>query len=176
MTPINHDFWESLNGQVVDDDIKKALFDMAPWKVPGPDDFPSGFFQHFWDIMGNNIISLVQWDGYLPFNETCITLLPKKKNLTMSADWRPISLSNTIYEIISKVICNRLKPIMPHILHVNQGVFIMGRGPVDNAYIVHEIIHSILTRDLSLFNKAMIAKTGWKIVFKSESFLASILK
>ena len=53
-------------------------------------------------------------------NRTNITLAPKTKNSTKMTEFRPISLSNVIYKLISNVLANRLKTILPQIIIENQ--------------------------------------------------------
>ena len=52
-------------------------------------------------------------------NRTNITLIPKIKNPTKMTNFRPISLSNVIYKLISKVLANRIKTILPQIITEN---------------------------------------------------------
>ncbi|XP_026383334.1 uncharacterized protein LOC113278804 [Papaver somniferum] len=40
-------------------EIHRALKDMKPWKAPGPDGFPPGFFQHHWEIVGNDVVEMI---------------------------------------------------------------------------------------------------------------------
>ena len=58
----------------------------------------------------NSNISMVE------INKTNITLVPKIKNLIKMTDFRPISLCNIVYKLISKVLANRFKIIIPQII------------------------------------------------------------
>jgi hypothetical protein len=56
-----------------------------------------------------------------------ITLIPKVKKPTHVSEFRSISFCNVIYKLISKVLANRLKKVLPHIIFANQSAFILGR-------------------------------------------------
>lgn len=66
---------------------------------------------------------------------TNIVLIPKKKNAKFMTDLRPISLCNAIYKIISKVLANRMKGIIDHIISDSHSAFIPGRLITDNAMV-----------------------------------------
>ena len=56
-------------------------------------------------------------------NHTFITLIQKVNNLETIAQFRPINLCNVIYKILSKVIANRLKPILNYIISEAQSFY-----------------------------------------------------
>lgn len=70
-------------------------------------------------------------------------LIPKvgcPKNITQ---YRPIALCNVIYKVISKVLTNRLKRVMPKLVSDNQSAFLARKHIQDNILVVHGILHSL---------------------------------
>lgn len=79
------------------------------------------------------ILSIFNGEGmYLNLNSTFITLISKKSNVECVSDFRSISLYNVLYKLFSKVLTNRLKPIMHNIISSNQSAFLPGRLITDN--------------------------------------------
>jgi hypothetical protein len=68
-------------------------------------------------------------------NDTAIVLILKKNDLELLKDYRPISLCNVIYKIISKCLVNRLRPLLDDLIAPTQSTFIPGRLITDNALI-----------------------------------------
>ena len=98
-----------------------AIREMAPLKAPGPDGMPPQFFQTYFTDVGMDItqavLSCLNSRSILKsINHTFITLIPKVNNLENVSNFKPISLCNVIYKIVSKVIANHLKPMLNSII------------------------------------------------------------
>lgn len=61
----------------------------------------------------------------------------------MIANYRLISLCNTVHKIITKIIVARIRPYLEKLISPLQAAFVPGRKGVDNAIIVQEVIHSL---------------------------------
>jgi len=72
-----------------------------------------------------------------------ITLIPKENEARTPDRYRPIALRNVVYKIISKVIANRLKPLLPTLISQEQAGFMEGRQIMDNIIHAHELIHTL---------------------------------
>ena len=90
----------------------------------------------------NAILSFLYLGNFLrKMNYTHIVLIPKKNEPTYIANFRPISLENVISRIVSKVMANRLKFILPNVISDNQSAFVPGRQITDNTFVAFEILH-----------------------------------
>lgn len=111
----------SMCREVTKEEVRSALFDMAPYKAPGPDGFHAGFYQHAWDTVGEDITKMVKEfinTGVLHegMNDTLVSLVPKIKNPERVSHFRPISLCNVHYKIVTKVVANRLKGFLGEVI------------------------------------------------------------
>ena len=83
-------------------------------------------------------------DGVLKiFNATFLALIPKWEGAYYPGNFKPISLCNVIYKIITKVIANRLKPLLPGLISLEQPGFAEGKQILDGIIAIHETIHSL---------------------------------
>jgi hypothetical protein len=133
---------------VTREEVSKALNQMNAYKAPGPDGFQGIFFKQYWHIVGDDVTRLVSnafasgtFDPVIA--ETLISLIPKVDFPRSFKEFRPISLCNTIYKLITKVLVNRLRPFLDQIIGPYQSSFLPGRGTSDNAIILQEVVHSM---------------------------------
>lgn len=105
---VNH-----LDREVSSEEIKEALWTLKPFKAPGPDGLPAGFFQNAWAVVGDYVVNEVKnifltRTMPLKLNQTLITLIPKCDGPESLSNFRPISLYNSLYKMVTKVIINRI--------------------------------------------------------------------
>jgi len=127
-------------------EFKDVIFSMHPDKCSGPDGYSPCFFQHFWNLCSDDIFKeCCGWldKGQFPpdLNITNIALIPKGSTQVSMKDWRPIALCNVLYKIISKVLANRLKIVLPNCISDNQSAFVPGRSILDNVMVAIEVLH-----------------------------------
>jgi hypothetical protein len=131
-------------------------------KSPGPDGWTVELYLHFFEIMGEYLLALVEetrLSGHISgsINSTFIALIPKTNKPQQFGDFRPISLCNLVYKVISKVIANIIKPILSKFLSEEQLGFLGGRQIQDAIGTTHECIHSIKKNN----KKALLFKVGF---------------
>ncbi|KAL0416868.1 UNVERIFIED_CONTAM: hypothetical protein Slati_3518700 [Sesamum latifolium] len=119
----------------------KDVFEMASFKSPGPDDFPPSFYQNFWHIVEATRSFFTTGQVYPTINHTYITLIPKSPKAATVDQFHPISLYNTTYKMISKILANRIKPHLDKIISPFQMAFVPGRTINENSIISNELMH-----------------------------------
>ena len=121
-------------------EIKAAMFLTLNTKSAGPDGYSSGFSKSTWHLTGGLVKDAIQHffqKGIMPpfLAETKLILFPKVQNLAQAKDFRPISCCNVLYKCVAKLLCMRLKAVLAHLIHQNQGAFVKDR----------ELLFNILT-------------------------------
>ena len=124
-------------------EVEEVVNQMALGKSPGPDGFTSNFFHYFWDLVKEEVLNIAEESrnkrGVLKtFNATFLTLIPKEAGVNSPDKFQLIASCNVIYKIISKVIANRLKHLLPNLISPEQSGFVEGRHILGGVILVHE--------------------------------------
>ncbi|KAL0451703.1 UNVERIFIED_CONTAM: hypothetical protein Slati_1148400 [Sesamum latifolium] len=128
------------------EEVKFALTQTFPFKSPGSDGMPPVFYQRFWYIVGRSttdcVLNLLNNQSFSPdLNFTHIVLIRKCNKPKNIIQFRLISLCNVVFKLATKIIANRLKPLLHHTISPSQSAFIPGRLITDNVLIDFEANH-----------------------------------
>jgi hypothetical protein len=143
---INDTSKKMCEGMITADECIKALKTMKKGKSPGNDGLTAEFYVKFWGPLSMHFIEAIN-ESYLIGELTCsqkqavITLLDKGNDRTILKNWRPISLLNTDYKLVSKVIAERLKQTLPSIIHPNQVGYVKDRSILDHIRNIADVMH-----------------------------------
>ncbi|GAA0176277.1 hypothetical protein LIER_42053 [Lithospermum erythrorhizon] len=101
----------SLNTQFFDKEILMALKSFKPYKTPGPDGLHPIFFHKCWPSIEKVALSTIHnafmnYDTISEINSTYICLIPKVDRPESVKQYRHISLCNTIYKCLTKLLVN----------------------------------------------------------------------
>ena len=99
------------------EEVRAALYELNGEKAPGPDGFTVAFWQFSWNTVKREVMAAFK-DFFdtgkfvKSLNSTFIVMIPKKEGAEDLKDFRPISLVGSLYNLIAKVLANRLKKVM----------------------------------------------------------------
>ena len=120
-------------------DVGDALAAFPANKTPGCDRLTAEFYKIFWNKLKLPLLSYYNEC----FKENCLgwtarrgvlSLLAKKHRDTLHIkNWRPITLLNMDYKILSKVLARKLQKVLPYIISDHQTGFMKGRNIKENA-------------------------------------------
>ena len=137
-------------------EIKIALDGMKNYKSPGPDGFTVEFYKTFWDIVGEVVLdsllcSIQKNSFYKGQNDGIIKLLPKKnKDPSLIQNYRPITLMNVDYKLLSSVMAKRLCNVLNSIIHTDQTGFVRGRYIGDNIKDLYTILDYVAVGNVEI--------------------------
>ncbi len=171
---------QSCEGKIKYAECTQVVKDQKNNKSPGSDGYTSEFYKFFWRDLAPFLIrsanhayeaeklSITQRQG------TLICLPKPGKPKEFLKNWRPISLLNVDYKIISAVIANRLKKVLNSIVSETQKGFIKGRYIGECTRLVHDIIENTRKKDIA----GMILLIDFEKAFDSvnHSFIQKCLK
>jgi exonuclease III len=136
---------ESCEGLLSIPECKQALDGMSKGKTPGSDGFPMEFFSSFWDVLGADLVRILNYAfdcGKLSTSQRrgLIIVLYKKDDHLETKNYRPISLLNVDYKIATRAISGRLLGVIGSILGSDQTCAIPGRTISENLCLIRDLI------------------------------------
>jgi hypothetical protein len=123
---IDNDDMELCEQQITLEEIGGALKELQNGKSPGTDGFTPDFYKFFWCKIKKLVLNSLNQafeNGELSLEQKrgIINLIPKKdKDIRFLKNWRPISLLNTDYKILTKTLAMRLKQVLPAVINDDQ--------------------------------------------------------
>jgi hypothetical protein len=122
VTPkVNDTMNEQLMRPYSAEEVKKALFSIGDMKAPGVDGLHAIFFKKRWHILGEaltkEVLDAIN-DKVIPddWNDIVIVLISKVESREFITQYRPISMCNVLYKVISKMIAFRLKQVLDEVI------------------------------------------------------------
>ena len=129
---------DSLDQELTPAELYDAVMMLRGNKVPGLDGLTVEFYRYFWKALSKPLFEMCMLSverNLLPksVRSGLISLLPKKnKDTRYVKNMRPLTLLNNDYKILAKALDNRLRTVLPGLIHVDQTGFIKGRKIVHN--------------------------------------------
>ena len=143
---ISQETKSTCDAKITLDEIKEAINDLSNNKTPCTDRLPIEFYKFF----GNDILDILSKSfensfelGHLSNSQRkCVLcLIPKKgKDLTKIESWCPLSILNTDYTILTKVLAKRLKRSLPEVINPDQIGYMQNRYYGENIRLINDII------------------------------------
>lgn len=119
---------------------------MSSGKTPGPDGMTAEFFKASWSVLGEELTTSIMDFFISPFmptslNSTSLVLIQKRVGAEELKDYRPISCLNTVYKIITRILADKLKGVLPDIVLPNQTAFVKDRLLLENVLLASEVVN-----------------------------------
>lgn len=110
----------------MEEEVFNIVWSMEFDKAPGLDSFTIHFYRICWELVKPDLLRMIH--GFMRkarigggINSTFLALIPKEINPRSFDRYRPISLCNASYKIVSKLLASRIKPLLQKLISPAQG-------------------------------------------------------
>ena len=173
---------ELCEGKMTKDECFKVLKEMKWNKSPGNDGFSVEFYYTFWPILGDLLVEVlnetyVRGELTVSQKQGTITLIEKEgKDAMHIKNYRPITLLNVDYKILSKVLATRMKKVLIEIIHYDQVGYIQDRNIGEAVRLIEDIL--FYSKNSMEQGKGFLIAVDFEKAFDSVShqYLLKVLK
>lgn len=134
---------KNLDSDLTFEELTKAVNQLSSGRAPGIDGLPAEIYKTFWGIIGRDFFNVLQ-ESYeakvLPKScqRAVLSLIPKKGDLCLLKNWRPVAVLCSDYKILSKCLANRLKGVLDVLIQKDQTYCIPKRSIYDNLFLMRD--------------------------------------
>jgi Reverse transcriptase (RNA-dependent DNA polymerase) len=137
-----------LDKELTIDEFDAASNQIKPGSAPGIDGISNKFIKKFWPLFRNPLFKYSTYcfeKGSLTesFRTAKVRLIPKKGDPKKISNWRPISLLNCFYKLISRVLTNRIRKHSDKITAIGQKGYSTTRCCQEVAISLLDAVHKL---------------------------------
>ena len=140
-----HDMVNTYASPITPEEVHQAITTGGKNRAPGRDGLSIEFYKSAWSFIGDDLCSIINSMFFERATTTqqklgTIVCLPKSGPMVTPADRRPITLLNTDYKILARVIARRLRPLLALHLKTTQFCGVPGNTIFEAVATVRDVI------------------------------------
>lgn len=165
------------DGKVTLAEGSTALKESQNDRSPGTDGLTYEYYKAFWHLVGKDLIDVhnENFERNKMSNSQnlgLLTLLFKKGDRALLSNWRPISLLNTDYKILAKILSMRLTKVLGKLIAEDQTCGVPGRTILNNTFILRDLIilckeKNIPAAIISVDQMKAFDRVNWSFIWKT---------
>ena len=177
---LNDELRNSCEGKITPEECDEVLKSFENNKSPGNDGITIELYKKFWSSLKPLLIESYNFSfgtSLLPISQrqSIITLIEKKDSDKMLLkNWRPVSLLNVDYKILSKVLAYRLKRTLPMLIHHCQTGYVKNRFIGEVVRLIEDVMDYTDQRNVSGLMVFIDFEKAFDTV--NRTFLLNVLK
>ena len=143
---VNDEDFISMNREITEAELLTIVKSLPNNKTPGEDGLPSEFYKVFWQDIKYYLLESYKYSYQMgnltiTWKRGILCLTPKKSDPLKLKNWRPLSLLNQDYTILSKIVAERMTIALPKIINYDQTSFLKGRNIGHNITTIMDLIY-----------------------------------